>query len=112
MPSRPPRRGARVIPVELPGGTDVRVYAGARVADALQELTEDMTLYHGVRLAQVAKAIYEQGLRDGRRQVFEEFDKVKELPALTHRNPGRPRKRVSPKGTARKARKATRKRSN
>jgi hypothetical protein len=70
----------------------VKVYAGARVADALEELTADMTLYDGVRFAQVAKALYEQGLDDGRRQVFEELDKLKERPELKHRNPGRPRR--------------------
>jgi len=86
-------RGIRAIQLALPD-TDVTVYAGARTARAMTELMEDMNLYSGVRFAQVAKAIYEQGLRDGRRQVFEHIDKgiedVKQDPQLRHRNPGRP----------------------
>lgn len=85
------RRGPRAIVVGLPKG-EVTVYANARVADAIQELTADMTMYHGVRLAQVIEAAYEQGLRDGRRQVFDEFDRLKQRPELKHRNPGRPTK--------------------
>lgn len=50
-----------------------------------------MTLYKGVRLSQIMKAVYEQGLKDGRRDVIEQFgekirDKTNYLP------PGRPRK--------------------
>jgi hypothetical protein len=86
----------------LPKEGGVTVYAGARVADALNEVTEDMTLYKGVRLAQVLEAFYEQGLRDGRRQVFDVIEKAKQLPTLKHRNPGRPTKaRSASKRTAR-----------
>lgn len=95
------RRGPRAITVVLPKGS-VTMYANARVADALQELTADMTLYHGVRLAQVLEAAYEQGIRDGRRQVFDELDKLKQHPELKHRNPGRPTK-AARKGTGKKA---------
>lgn len=95
--SRISRRGPRAIAVDLPQGT-VTMYANARVADALEELTAEMTVYHGVRLAQVIEAAYQQGLRDGRRQVFEELDRVRQRPELKHRNPGRPMK-----GAARKA---------
>jgi hypothetical protein len=95
------RRGPRVIPVELRNGT-VTVYGSARVADALQELMADMTLYSGVKFAQVVEAVYEQGRRDGRREVFDEFDRVKEKPELKHRNPGRPLKRATPKVDARR----------
>lgn len=86
------RRGPRAIVMDLRSGP-VKIYAGARVADALTELAADMKLYQGVRLAQVMEAAYNQGLRDGRRQVFDELENLKRLPALKHRNPGRPRKR-------------------
>lgn len=105
------RRGPRALAVELPKSV-VTVYAGARIADALQEITGDMTLYHGVRLAQVLEAVYEQGRTDGRRQVFEEFDKefdkLRQRPELKHRNPGRPKKKVIAKKPA--AKKSTAKR--
>jgi hypothetical protein len=102
------RRGPRAIEVDL-RGVRTTVYANARVADALRELTDDMTLYHGVRMAQVMEAVYNQGLRDGRRQVFDEVEKVKRLPALKHRNPGRPR--VSKAKKSRKAVRGRRRRS-
>ena len=88
------KRGPRAIDVALATGS-VTVYANARVATALRELTDDMTLYHGVRLAQVIEAAYDQGLRNGRREVFEEFDKLRQRPELRHRNPGRPTKKAS-----------------
>jgi hypothetical protein len=96
------RRGPRAIPVAMPGG-EVTVYANARVADALEELTAGMTLYHGVRFFQVAQAIYDQGTIDGRRQVFDELNRLEAMPALRHRNPGRPRKTTAKKTTAKKA---------
>lgn len=86
------RRGPRAITTPLPKGT-VTIYANARVADALEELTEDTTLYHGVRFAQVIEAVYQQGIRDGRREVFERLEELEGLPELKHRNPGRPARR-------------------
>ena len=53
--------------MRLPNG-EITVYANAKVARALQELTNDMTLYHGARLSEVVRAVYEQGLRDGRNE--------------------------------------------
>lgn len=93
--SKVKRRGPRLLPVELPGG-EAKVYANARVADALQELLEDMTLYNGVRFAQVAEAIYRQGVRDGRRDVFLELQRLEDDPKLKYRNPGRPQNRPAP----------------
>jgi len=83
------RRGPRVIPLQLPT-RDIAVYANARVADALQELMGDMSLYHGVKFTQVVQAVYEQGLVDGHREVFDGLEKLKASPELKHRNPGRP----------------------
>lgn len=96
------RRGKRRIPVDLPKLGDVPVYANARVADALEELSADMGLYHGVRLGQVMEALYEQGRIDGRREVFTGVEQLKQRPELRHRNPGRPRKSTTA-ATAKKA---------
>ena len=87
-------RGYRTIKVEV-HGADMSVYTSARVADALEELTKDATLYHGVRLAQVMEAVYVQGKKDGAREAFAEIDShVKSAKqAIPHGKPGRPRKR-------------------
>ena len=67
------QRGYRRIKVEFKG-TDVNVYTSARTADALEEITKDMTLYHGVRLAQVMEAVYYQGRKDGAHEPFQELE--------------------------------------
>jgi len=77
------------IDVELSSGP-LTLYAGHRVLSALQEIAKDMTLYKGVRLAQVMKAVYKQGLKDGRREVIERLDGIKE--ETNYLPPGRPRK--------------------
>jgi hypothetical protein len=53
--------------VDLPGHETLTLYAGKKILSAFEEVIEDMTLYKGVRLQQVMKAVYEQGLKDGRR---------------------------------------------
>lgn len=70
--------------------TTVPVYASPRVADALREVVEDMTLYKGVRLGQVLEAVFETGKKKGREEVFIEIDDVKKQ--LPFRPPGQPRK--------------------
>lgn len=75
--------------VALPKGK-LTLYVGQRVRSALAEVTADMNLYKGVRLLQVMEAFYEQGLKDGRKEVIEEFDKTKK--AMNYLPPGRPRK--------------------
>ncbi len=82
-------KGPRLIDLKV-GTESAAVYANAKVLAALKELMEDTTLYSGVRFTQVAEAIYKQGLKDGRRQVFEELDRLRALPELKHTNPGRP----------------------
>ena len=87
-------RGPRRIPIELEKRGRIQVYAGARVARALEETTEDMNVYQGVRLAQILEAVYEQGRKDGARAALEAVDAhvtavKREIP---HRNPGKPRK--------------------
>ncbi|MDF2916579.1 MAG: hypothetical protein K0S70_796 [Microbacterium sp.] len=46
-------------------GQVIPVYAGVKVGRALDEVTEDMTVYQGVRLYEVLEAVYKQGLKDG-----------------------------------------------
>ena len=68
----------------------IPVYAGRRVSEALSELTDKMTIYHGVKLSQILDAVYAQGKKDGARGVFDQLDGLKR--AIPHRNPGHPRK--------------------
>jgi hypothetical protein len=72
----------------------VKVYASPKVGDALREIMKDVTLYEGVRFAQVLEAVYVQGKKDGARQTFDEIDRslasVKQI--VPHRPPGRPKK--------------------
>jgi hypothetical protein len=59
--------------VPLRGSKAIRVYAGARVSDALREISSKMSMYEGVLLSQVLEAMYEQGKKDGARKAFEEL---------------------------------------
>ena len=93
MASGTSRRGGRAIKVPFPNGDSVTIYAGVKVLEALRELTDEMPLYHGVRFNQVAKALYEQGVRDGRRQARDAVVSAFESRELRYRNPGRPAKR-------------------
>lgn len=79
------------INIALVGKEEISVYAGKPIREALFEVSRDMNLYHGVRLAQVLAAVYNQGKKDGARTVFERVDVLKA--AISHRNPGQPRKK-------------------
>lgn len=90
-PKGAPRNKKNMIPLQTGA---VAVYASPRISRAMEEITEDMTLYHGVRLSQILEAVYMQGRKDGARNVFEEIDKKvsearREVP---HKNPGKPKK--------------------
>ena len=76
--------------VPLPKGS-VPVYFGTRIAQALEEVTVDLTLYKGVRLGELLQAVYEQGKKDGARQVKDSFDHM--MKQIPHKNPGQPKKR-------------------
>jgi hypothetical protein len=65
------------------------LYASPGVLSALDEVTIDMPLYRGVRLAQVLKAVYDQGRKDGRREVIEQMDNIKKT--TNYLPPGRPK---------------------
>ena len=89
-------RGVKTV-IPLAAGKEISIYAGKRVSDALAEISKDQTFYQGVRLSQVLEAAYEQGKKDGARDVFEQVDGLKDQ--IVHRNPGAPKK---PKKQARK----------
>ena len=89
------RRGFRTISLEMKKAGDVSVYTSPKIADALEKIMADMTLYEGIRLQQILEAVYLQGRKDGARSVIEAIDdsvdQVKKQ--IPHRAPGRPRKR-------------------
>jgi hypothetical protein len=76
-------------------GTLVTIYSGKKVQAALEEVSEEMTLYKGVRLLQLLESFYTQGHRDGAKSAFEEISKgvLAAQKRIPHRTPGRPRKR-------------------
>jgi hypothetical protein len=89
------KRGYRTIRLPTNKDGEVAVYTSARVADTLQTITANATLYEGVRLTQVLEAVYEQGKKDGARAAFEQLDKglAAAKKQVRHKRPGRPRKR-------------------
>lgn len=66
------------------------LYVGAPAKNALEEVTMDMPLYKGVKLGQVLEAVYEQGMKDGRREVIESFQGAAKT--FNYMPPGRPKK--------------------
>ncbi|MNX57547.1 hypothetical protein D3C86_883640 [compost metagenome] len=75
------------------GDHKIDVYATPKLGHALEALTEDMSLYEGVKFEQILKAVYEQGKKDGARAAFDAIQgKVAEAEkAIPHRNPGKPK---------------------
>lgn len=57
------------------------------------EITEDMSLYNGVRLSQVLEAVYAQGQKDGARNAIENLQEgiANTIEKISHRNPGKPK---------------------
>jgi hypothetical protein len=89
-------RGFRTIKITFKG-SQVSVYASKRIADALSEIEKDMLVFHGVKLHQVLEAVYNQGVKDGRAEVFSLMDRgvADAKKVLPHRRPGRPRRRAA-----------------
>lgn len=77
------------VSVNLPKG-ELTLYAGKKIRAALHEVTENMDLYKAVRFFQVMQVVYEQGLKDGRKEVIDKFEGLKE--AMNYLPPGRPKK--------------------
>ena len=73
----------------------INLYAGSRIAAAAADLAKNMTLYDGVKYAQILEAVYKQGKKDGAAEAFEAVDKNLKTAqqAVPHKNPGRPKKR-------------------
>ena len=69
----------------------LRLYASPKILSALKEVTTDFDIYKGVRLAEVLNAVYQQGLKDGRRDVVDQFESVKK--SIKYLPPGRPKKK-------------------
>ena len=67
------------------------LYAGKKVLSALEEVTTDLTLYQGVRLGEVMKAVYEQGLKDGRKDILDQVEGIRKQ--ANYLPPGRPKKK-------------------
>lgn len=87
----------RYVKTNVPvSGSVVPVYAGVRVAEALRELIEDMSLYKGVRLSQLLEAVYYQGKKDGARSVRDSFENM--MRTIPHQNPGQPKKKKGAHG--------------
>jgi hypothetical protein len=80
--------------VALAKSGKVKIYASPKIDIALREITKDMGLYHGVRLAQVLEAVYVQGMKDGARRAFARLDEgmTQAKREIAHRIPGRPKK--------------------
>jgi len=53
--------------------------------------TRDETAAHGVKFMQVIEAFYEQGKKDGRREMIERMDSLKS--GVKYLPPGQPRKK-------------------
>jgi hypothetical protein len=75
------------------GNQKIDVYATPKLGHALEEMTEDMTLYEGVKFEQILKAMYEQGKKDGAREAFNQIEEGFKAAqkAVPHRNPGKPK---------------------
>jgi sulfate adenylyltransferase subunit 1 (EFTu-like GTPase family) len=87
------KRGYRTITLELPKTkTTVPIRASPLIGDALDEISAEMSLYHGVRLLQVLEAVYTQGTKDGARTAFAAIDAstATAKAAVPHRSVGRP----------------------
>ena len=88
------RRGYKTIKVPL-ATLNLSIYSSPRLADALKELTKEMTLYRGVRFTQILEAVYQQGKKDGAALAFKEISKglTQAQHKVPHKRPGRPKKR-------------------
>lgn len=67
------------------------LYAGDRLHAALFEVTKDMTVWTASRLSLVLEAVYQQGMKSGRQEIIEQFDRRIKRKA-NYLPPGRPKK--------------------
>jgi hypothetical protein len=84
--------GPRVVKTLVPFSKgSIAVYSGTRVRQAFTEVTQDMNIYKGAKLGLLFQAIYEQGKKDGAREVNDLFERM--MKTIPHKNPGQPRKK-------------------
>lgn len=74
----------------------VAIYVGQKVHNALREVTSELDIYQGVRLGEVLQAAYDQGKKDGRKEMIEKLDSIKK--ETNYLPPGRPKKMRTLKG--------------
>ena len=88
------KRGFRAVKVKM-GQTDLTLYAGVKLTNAVEDIVNKASLYEGVKLAQIIEAVYIQGQKDGARKAFEEIDQKVSLAkhAVPHKRPGQPQKK-------------------
>ena len=85
-------RGPRVVKTLVPlSKGSVAVYSGTRVRQAFAEVTQDMNLYKSAKLGLLFQAIYQQGKKDGAREVNDLFERM--MKTIPHKNPGQPKKK-------------------
>ena len=88
----PVQKGLQKVSVNIQGRGKVTVYTGAKVQAAFKDVYDKCSdLYHGVKLMQVIEAFYEQGKKDGRREMIEKMDALKS--GVKYLPPGQPKKR-------------------
>jgi len=68
--------------------SQVEIYAGEKIAHALKDL-QNLDLYKGAKLIELVEATYDQGKKDGAREVRDGFEKM--MHEIPHQNPGRPK---------------------
>lgn len=75
--------------------SEINLYAGSKISLAVEELAKNMSLYEGVRYAQILEAVYNQGRKDGAAKAFEAVQRsMKQAEQVVpHKNPGRPKKK-------------------
>jgi phage-related tail protein len=57
---------------------------------AIQEVKTKLNdLYHGVRLAEILEAVYEQGMKEGRKQIIDKIEGINK--GVNYLPPGKPR---------------------
>ena len=88
------KKGYRTVKVKLTG-SELSLRGSDKLMGAVEHITSDMTLYQGVKFAQILEAVYNQGQKDGARAAFGEIEKGTKaaMKAIPHQNPGRPRKK-------------------
>lgn len=77
------------VSIDLPHGA-LTVYAGQKTRNALTELQAGMDVYSGTRLQILLAAVYDQGQKDGRRELIEQLETIRKK--TNYLPPGRPKK--------------------